>query len=607
MRVKLTGGRLVDPTHPDNGKISDLYIVDGRLVDGRSPPATSGKGQTARPAGGSLEPLASVATEPAEGANKPLNAWPEHAFDRVIDLRGMLVLAGGIDLHTHIGGGKVNLARLLMDSDFDQGQRVVWPTVETGKKYAAMGYTTCFEPAMLLSSARHTHLELADTPLLDSGAYVVLGNEDWLLEALSQGIDDVGLQAMIGWSLEAAQAKAVKVVNPGGINAFRYDQRMMDVDQPHPRYGLTPGEVIRRMTATVDQLGLSHPLHVHASNLGAAGNIESTLKTLAATDGHRLHLTHAQFNCYSAEGPFGIGSGAQRLANYVNAHPNITLDVGQIVFGQTVTLSADIAAQFRNRKYANPRVAVVEAIECQGGCGMVPIRYEDTQYVHSLQWSIGLELMLLVDDPWRVFLTTDHPNGGPFTSYPHLMRLLMDVGYRRTMLARLHPKVGQRSLLRELDREYTLDELAIATRAAPARILGLMDRGNLLPGSVADLAVYACPGECVSQAGQELSTQAGRPEFTPSGRLPADVDWERVFSGSQFVFNKGVPIIENGVFTGQAACNVTLVEKPTFDRDWLENLPGLIEPRLRSPLDSLYISDEELSSLIRRSHAAVDR
>ena len=153
------------------------------------------------------------------------------------------------------------------------------------------------------------------------------------------------------------------------------------------------------------------------------GNVQAALDTLAAVDGERIHLTHAQFNAYSADGPFGMGSGAEALARYVNAHDNVSLDVGQIVFGQTVTISADTAAQSRNARHARPNRWVVSDTECQAGCGVVPMRYEDSQYVHSLQWTIGLELMLLIEDPWRVFLTTDHPNGGPFTSYPHLIRL----------------------------------------------------------------------------------------------------------------------------------------------------------------------------------------
>ncbi len=46
--------------------------------------------------------------------------------------------------------------------------------------------------------------------------------------------------------------------------------------------------------------------------------------------------------------------------------------------------------------------------------------------MHALQWAIGLEWYLLVEDPWRVAMSTDHPNGGSFLAYPQIIRLLMD-------------------------------------------------------------------------------------------------------------------------------------------------------------------------------------
>ena len=46
-------------------------------------------------------------------------------------------------------------------------------------------------------------------------------------------------------------------------------------------------------------------------------------------------------------------------------------------------------------------------IECDGGCGLVPFRYRDRNFVNALQWAIGLELFLLGKDPWQVVLQSD--------------------------------------------------------------------------------------------------------------------------------------------------------------------------------------------------------
>jgi len=100
-------------------------------------------------------------------------------------------MAGAIDMHTHIGGGKVNLARMLLpELQNPQSSRVenwmerpklgpVPSSVATGCRYAELGYTTCFEPAVLPVNARQSHLEMADTPILDTGGYALLGNEDY--------------------------------------------------------------------------------------------------------------------------------------------------------------------------------------------------------------------------------------------------------------------------------------------------------------------------------------------------------------------------------------------------------------------------------------------
>jgi hypothetical protein len=110
--------------------------------------------------------------------------------------------------------------------------------------------------------------------------------------------------------------------------------------------------------------------------------------------------------------------------------------------------------------------------------------------VHGLQWTVGLELFLRMPDPSRVFLTTDHPNGAPFTTYPHLMRLLTDLDFREAAFRTLHPEVQRQSELMQLKRVFSDTDLAASTRWGPAMALGLTDRGTLQPGALADVAVY---------------------------------------------------------------------------------------------------------------------
>jgi formylmethanofuran dehydrogenase subunit A len=513
----LRGGRLHDPANGIDGAVQDLHVRDGRVV---------AAGQDGGAGGAAVD----------------------------IDASGMVVMAGGIDMHTHIGGGKVNLSRtllpefhrdrtLLADRVADtllasgDGCAVCTPsTLATGYRYAQMGYTTAFEPAMMASNARHAHLEMGDTPILDHGGYVMLGNDDLLLDMLARRVDFARIRDYVGWTVNATKAMGVKVVNPGGISAFKFNQRALDVDDTHVHFGITPRQVLSTLTRALTELGIPHPLHIHASNLGVPGNVDSTLATIAALEGRRAHLTHIQFHSYGQEGARKFSSAALQIAEAVNANPNISIDVGQIIFGQTVTASGDTMAQVRTADLASPRKWIGADIECDAGCGIVPFRYREQSYVNALQWAIGLELFLLVEDPWRVALTTDHPNGGPFTSYPHLVRLLMDKTFRDEQLARLHPEVAANSHLREIRRELSLQEIAILTRAAPARLLGLADRGHLGPGAAADIAVYR-----------------------------EDPDREAMFSVPEYVFKDGVAVARQGRIVAEPVGGVHFVA-PEYDR-----------------------------------------
>jgi formylmethanofuran dehydrogenase subunit A len=512
---------------------------------------------------------------------------PAGAIEKVIDLQDAVVMAGGIDIHSHIGSGKVNLARSLLPDDHAQVERAAalengqWrhggsgqatPTTWiTGYRYAEMGYTAAFEPAMLPVNARATHYALADTPILDKGAYVLLGNDDLFLRLLAAGAEPQRLADYVGWMLARTQALAVKVVNPGGISAFKFNQRHLDLDEAHAYYGVTPRQVLRALARAVHDLGVPHPLHVHASNLGVPGNVSTTLATMEAAEGLPLHLTHVQFHSYGKQGPRGFSSAAEAIAEAVNRLPHISIDVGQVLFGQTVTASGDTMAQYANHRHAHPRVWACTDIECEAGCGVVPFRYRDRNFVHALQWTIGLELFLRVRDPWRIFLTTDHPNGAPFSSYPQLIRLLMDRDHRRQMLEAVHPEIAAHSALRELDREYSLEEIAIITRAAPARSLGLRDRGHLGPGAVADLVAYR-----------------------------DQPDRQAMFARPQYVFKDGQPIVVDGRLVA-APPGAPLALAPEFDAGIQAHIAEHYARYLTLRPEHLAVSAQELADYGERA------
>ncbi len=142
-----------------------------------------------------------------------------------------------------------------------------------------------------------------------------------------------------------------------------------------------------------------------ANNLGIAGSADTAADTIAATEGVPLHLAHLQFYGYGTEGKRKFSSEAARLAELVNANPDVTIDIGQVMFGQTVTISSDVMRQFTAVGNASPKKTVILDGDGNGGGGIVPYRYKQ-DYYGSLQWAVGLELFLLIADPWRVFFTT---------------------------------------------------------------------------------------------------------------------------------------------------------------------------------------------------------
>jgi formylmethanofuran dehydrogenase subunit A len=457
--TRIKGGRVVDPANGRDG-VGDVWFRDGRIVDA--------------PAG-------------------------DTGADDTYDAAGKVVMAGAIDIHSHIAGSNVNTARLLMPEL--QGAAAVarpatplanagWGTFATGCRYAGMGFTTVVEPAVAPDYALHAHLELADIPIIDKATLAVLGNDDYLLSLMRAGGSASAVRDYVAWTLATSRALGIKVINAGGAVAFKSNLREFSLDDVVPCYGVSSRAIVKTLQRAVHELGVPHPLHVHCNNLGLAGSAETALATIAAAEGLPLHLAHLQFYGYGKEGGRGFSSAAARLAEAVNATKSVTVDVGQVMFGQTVTISSDVLRQFNARKRASPRKWLIFDGDANGG-GIVPYNYRAADFYNAVQWCVGLELFLLIDDPSRIFFTTDHPNGAPFTTYPDIFALLMDRDLRAQWIEGLPPAVKEVTTLASIKREYSLDEVATMTRAAPAKLLGLADRGHLAPGAVADVAVYA--------------------------------------------------------------------------------------------------------------------
>ena len=498
MLTRLTGARVYDPANGVCGEVRDIWVEGTHICAAPANPS---------------------------------------AANRTIDLSGKVLMAGAIDIHSHIAGGNVNTARVLMPEHHVAATRrygklafsgAKWSAFDTGYRYAEMGFTTVVEPAVLPLNAGQVHAELADIPIIDKAGLAILGNDDFLLRMLRDGAEQAQVNDYVAWTLHATRCLGLKVINAGGATAFKFNTRSFGLDDEVPMYGLTSRQILRSLQRAVTELGIPHPVHVHCNNLGVAGNVQTALDTIGAADGMPMHLAHIQFYGYGSDGDRGFSSGAAALTDAINRNPNITADVGQVLFGQTVTISGDVLRQFDARGIASPKKWVIWEGE-DGGGGIVPFRYRHRNFVNAVQWAIGLEVFLLVDDPWRVFFTTDHPNGAPFTAYPELFRLLMDNDYRAEWLARINPAAAEISLLRHLDREYDLYEIATMTRAAPARLLGLPDRGHLAPGAIADISVYTeqadkaamfRSADLVLKAGNVVVEQ-GRVVASPMGRTHA--------------------------------------------------------------------------------------
>ena len=156
--IKIAGGTVYDPANGIDGEVRDLWIAGGKIV-----------------------------AAPTDPAVRPT---------REIDARGLVVMPGGVDMHCHIAGPKVNVARKMRPEEKRKAEVLhrtanthsgtmgsVPSTFATGYKYAGLGYTTAFDAAIPPLGARHAHEEFEDTPCIDKGFYVLMGNNHYVMQS----------------------------------------------------------------------------------------------------------------------------------------------------------------------------------------------------------------------------------------------------------------------------------------------------------------------------------------------------------------------------------------------------------------------------------------
>jgi formylmethanofuran dehydrogenase subunit A len=491
--ILIRGAEIYDPAHDMNGQIRDLWVEGEQIVA----------------------------------------APPEFGSPEVIDGSGTILAPAGVEIHTHVAGYGLNAARRFLIGDpvlLD----LLTPSAETAaQRYLALGYTTVFDAASSPLMARFTFNDLQRMSGLDRGTFTQLGDHRLLLQALAGG-DLQELRDTLAWLLHVSGGYAVKLVNPGSGLAWKAGQSAPGLDEPIGLGNLTQRTIIQTLVRLVNEMNLPHPVHLHARRLGRPGNATAFCETARALEGQRAHLCHIQFYSYGHDKKGGYTSAAEQVVKCLQEYPQITCDVGQVLYNAAMAITSDTSVlSDLHLSTGKPRIS--HQLEGEGGTNILPLVYRARDATSAVQWATGLELLLRFPDPTRLFLTTDHPNGSSFSSYPQVIEWLMSQPARQEMLERSHPAATHMSGLASIEREYNLSEVFAMTSWGPARALGLIDRGHLAHGALADLRCY---------------------------RKQADL--REMFSHPAWVMRRGRVVVRDGKFTTSDEGKL-LVVHPAWD------------------------------------------
>ncbi|MEJ2094896.1 MAG: amidohydrolase family protein [Gammaproteobacteria bacterium] len=140
----------------------------------------------------------------------------------------------------------------------------------------------------------------------------------------------------------------------------------------------------------------------------------------------------------------------------------------------------------------------------------------------------------------------------------------MDKEFRTEEIGKVNQKAIAKTNLPSLDREYTLNEIAIISRAAPARALNLKHKGHLGPEADADITIYD---------DQE--------------------DKEMMFNAPRYVIKSGEMVIEDHEFRNDFYGKI-LHSAPEFDEEISEDIRPFFEKYYSIEFENYGVDDHYL-------------
>jgi predicted amidohydrolase len=454
----LTGGRVVDPRHDVEGR-RDVAVSDGRIAQ--------------------------------VGSSLPRRAR------QILDVAGLLVVPGLIDLHTHLSSefsGRVAQAML-----------------------ARAGVTTAMDVAGPISDI----LDLAGR----CGAGIQVGCLHGILPADLGGADpsEVRIRTAITSAMDTG-AVGVKIL--GGHHPFTPEATTRIIEEANAQ---------RAYVA------------IHCGTTATPGDINGLVETVRLKGENRLHVAH--INSYCMGGVSSPLVETNQAVEILQAASGLITESyiaringtwGTCVNGQPE--SARTRAALERRGFAPTEIGMEEAIRAgaclvhtiEGGSVTLGSGEEGVQVWRSLSTRVGISFQLDLALP-QVLLATARRAGG---------RFLVDAlatdggGIPRNNMAKHGLDLVRLGL-------WNLTDFVQKTSIAPARILGLAERkAHLGEGADADLAALdpisgevrltVCRGQvvmyqemCFGQRSTIVTTGRGAPAVRAAALEPLVIDLEK--------------------------------------------------------------------------------